>query len=340
MKLNLERLLTKIERYTGADLHSVRDVVAAEQSKPLSAAILGQTGSGKSSLTNAIFGTNFAVDDVKPCTKAPQAHRGFDAAGNPILFWDLPGIGESLEADQEYLKMYTEHAAACDVVLWAFQADTRTMTLDTGALQAMIGKLPADKRAQFLGKLVVVITKADVISPGPWIVVKDRSEAIIACSDVTEQTLDRKAEYFYEGLLGSYSREVLHRTFVSSPVAQLRKLPPEFSLDDEARFLYHQGVLGPKLSASLSARHPEAREEILRLHDQSKAVYCSAQYRFNLNAVKAMIAQKAKGQSMLRLSQSVASTDGRISWSEVKKLGLPVFFDRRADKVIFDVTDI
>lgn len=340
MKEDVLDFLSKIEKRTGVSLQSVRDLISAEREKPLSAAIFGQTGCGKSSLTNAIFGTTFDVDDVKPCTKEPQAHQSQDSNGNAIIFWDLPGIGESEEADKDYIDLYAEYAATCDVVLWAFQADTRTMTLDASALNAIVHRLGPEKRGQFLDQLSVVVTKADVISPGPWIFAKNGNQTMIASSKETEETLERKAIYFYEGLLGPHQAEIVHRTFVSSKPRHLTTLPPNFWLDESEKFLCHKGTLDSNMYTHLAGKYPNALDEIDRLHEQSKAVCCSARYSFNLNAVKAKIAQKSRGKSMLRLSQSITSTDSTLPWSRLRELGLPVFFNQETGTTIFNVEDI
>jgi hypothetical protein len=340
MKGNLSNFLRKIEEHVGARLQSVRELISAEQKKPLSAAIFGQTGCGKSSLTNAVFGTNFDVDDVKPCTKVPQAHHGRDSSGHRITFWDLPGIGESAEADLRYLDLYADYAEKCDVVLWAFQADTRTVTCDSSALNAILEKLGPDKKGAFLNRLSVVVTKADVISPTPWIFAKNKDRATIVASGETENMLDKKASYFYEGLLGAHQADVVHRTFVTSEAKHLAALLPDFWLDDSEGFLYHKGTLDDALYTHLVKTYPETRNELSRLRGQSMAVCCSAKYGFKLNAVKAKIAQKTRGKSMLRFSQSVSTASGTFPWSKVKALGLPVFFDREKKEVIFNIETV
>ncbi len=340
MKENLTAFLRKIEEHIGLRLQSVRELISAEQRKPLSAAIFGQTGCGKSSLTNAIFGTHFDVDDVKPCTKAPQAHHGHDSSGHRITFWDLPGIGESAEADLQYLDLYVEYAARCDVVLWAFQADTRTVTCDSSALNAIVEKLGPDKKSTFLNRLSVVVTKADVISPAPWIFAKNGGSATIAASKETEEMLEKKASYFYDALLGIHQADVVHRTFVTSEIEHLAGLSPEFWLDDSKGYLCCKGTLDNASYAHLVNSHPEARDELFRLREQSRAVCCSARFGFNLSAVKAKIAQKTRGNSMLRLSQSVSTASSAFSWSKVKGLGLPVFFDQGKNEIIFDVETV
>ncbi len=340
MNENLSNFLKKIEGHIGLRLQSIRDLISAEQKKPLSAAIFGQTGCGKSSLTNAIFGTHFDVDDVKPCTKAPQAHRGHDSSGHPITFWDLPGIGESAEADTQYLDMYVDYAAKCDVVLWAFQADTRSIACDSSALNAIVEKLGPDKKGAFLDRLSVVVTKADVLSPSPWIFAKNGGSATVAASKETEEILEKKASYFYDGLLGVHQADVVHRTFVTSEIKHLAGLFPDFWLDDSEGFLCHKGTLDSTSYTQLVDTYPEARDELSRLREQSRAVCCSARYGFNLSAVKAKIAQKTTGKSILRLSQSVSTANGAFSWSKVKALGLPVFFDQEKNELIFDVETV
>jgi hypothetical protein len=339
MRNAIADLIGRIESATGLDLVSVRKEITAELRKPLSAAVFGQTGCGKSSLTNAIFGTSFDVDDVKPCTKEPQAHHGVDSDGNKIVFWDLPGLGESADADRRYLDMYAKYAANCDVVLWAFQADTRTMTLDAAAIDAIVERLEGSKKAEFLSRLAVIITKADVVTTGPWIFAKSDSEAIVAASKEVENTLERKASYFFDGLLGRHKDELVHRTFVSSRMRDLSTLPVDFWLDDRKTFLYHKGALVKNQYDHLVSQNPNCKDELERLLQQSGAVYCSARLKFNLGAVKAQIAHKGRGASVLRLHQSVDREDAALAWRDLKNLGLPVFWDRNKKRAIFNISD-
>ncbi len=333
-------ILDKMETFGGLDLGSVRRRISAEQSKPLSAAIFGQTGCGKSSLTNAIFGTEFDVDDVKPCTKEPQSHESVDREGHLVTFWDLPGIGESGEADSAYLDMYAKYAEECDVVLWAFQADTRAMTLDAAAFESIVERLDGESRRNFLNRLTVVVTKADLISTGPWIFARSGSEAVIAASCGVEETLHRKSEYFFDELLGEHQSELEHRTFVSSSPRDLARLSPDFWLDENRAFLYHRGRFPLDKYNDLVSRFPGAKDELQRLLSQSRAVFCSARLKFNLNAVKAQLAQKGQGSAILRLHQSVDRRNERVAWDDLKDIGLPVFWDAKRNSPIFNISEM
>ena len=340
MKDGLFDLLRKIEKKLGSDLLSVKKLIAKERKQPLTAAIFGQTGCGKTSLINAIFGTNFDVDDVKPCTKEPQAHKGHDSTGNPIIFWDLPGIGESVDADQAYLDLYAHYATTCDVVLWAFQADTRTISYDYSALQTIISRIGTEQKEKFLSRLSVVITKADAISHSPWIFARNGENVTIATSKETAVALGRKAEYFYDGLFGAHQADIVRRTFITSNPDELVKLPNDFWMADSKAFLYHKGSFDDTRYTELVVAHPWARDELFRIYEQSRAVCCSSKYAFNLNAVKAKLAQNSEGAAMLRFGRSISKAGSTLAWSKVKALGLPVFFDRETNKVIFDIEAI
>jgi len=340
MKDGIFDLLRKIEKQIGSDLLSVKKLITKERKKPLTAAIFGQTGCGKTSLINAIFGTNFDVDDVKPCTKEPQAHKSHDFTGNPIIFWDLPGIGESVGADQAYLDLYAHYATTCDVILWAFQADTRTITYDCAALDTIISRIGADEKDKFLSRLSVVITKADAISPSPWIFAKSGENVTIAESKETSDALNRKAVYFYDGLFGAHQADIVRRTFITSNPNALAKLPKDFWLANSKAFLYHKGNFDYARYTDLVDAYPWARDELFRIYGQSMAVCCSAKYAFNLNAVKTKLAQSSEGAAMLRFGRSISKAGSTVAWSNVKALGLPVFFDRETNQVIFDVEAI
>lgn len=61
-------------------------------------AVFGDTGVGKSSLCNALFGKEIAeISDVEACTRKPQEIllSGSDAG---ITLIDVPGIGEAMSS--------------------------------------------------------------------------------------------------------------------------------------------------------------------------------------------------------------------------------------------------
>ncbi len=94
---------------------------------------LGKCGAGKSSTLNALFDLGLATDAAKACTVAPAAHfldPVRERLGRSVRVVDLPGIGESLAADEHYQAFYEEWIAQADVLVWVTQADTRAYKRD------------------------------------------------------------------------------------------------------------------------------------------------------------------------------------------------------------------
>lgn len=92
--------------------------------------IMGKTGSGKSSLCNALFqGEVTPVSNVEACTRDVLRFR-LSSGSHSLLLVDLPGVGESKERDEEYTTLYRRILPELDLVLWVIKADDRALSVD------------------------------------------------------------------------------------------------------------------------------------------------------------------------------------------------------------------
>ncbi|CAI1618432.1 GTPase family protein [Serratia marcescens] len=138
--------------------------------------IMGKTGSGKSSLCNALFQQPLSpVSDVQGCTREPLRFT-LDIGGRRMTLVDLPGAGESLDYDREYRQLFKEQLPTLDLILWVMKADDRACATDEAFHRFLL------KCGVSPGSIVFVINQADKAEPSlEW----DRE----ACQPSTGQLL-------------------------------------------------------------------------------------------------------------------------------------------------------
>lgn len=128
---------------------------------PVSIAFMGQSGVGKSSLCNAIFGKDVAhVSNVNEGTEKGEHYDVSLDNDSSIRLIDLPGIGHNTGRDGIYRKMYRDVLPRCDLVLWLFKADSRANASDQNVFGADI--LPNMKSGL---PVIPVIAQSDKIDP-------------------------------------------------------------------------------------------------------------------------------------------------------------------------------
>jgi uncharacterized protein len=333
----VQNSITGVGDLTAEQRDALGRAIQAEASKPLTVAIMGQTGVGKSSLLNALFGAQLLVGDVRPTTKEPEAVTVKGSSGHPIIFWDMPGIGESESADRAYMSMYSQKLIECDVVLWAIHADSRSTVFDAAALRSLLAGLPESERRTVAAKLTFVLTKADLLVPPPWIYVRDGGTGSFEPSKKIQQRLDEKASYYQEQLLLPHGSLNSAETFNN---VGFDLSDPRFSYD-EYRVRY-EGFMSEEFCARYSQQYPRFAEVFERLCENHRVIPCSAQYRYNLVRLMVCIVNKLGEGAIARFKRFVDDPEAlnTVPVSVMRKYGNLVVWDKRKGRVTFDLDDV
>lgn len=122
--------------------------------------IFGDTGVGKSSLCNALFGKDIAkISDVEACTRRPQEILLGEKDKGGIILVDVPGVGEDPQRHKEYVELYKSLIPNLDLVLWAVKADDRKYLSAIEVYKEVL--LPHVEKCP----VIFVITQVDKIEP-------------------------------------------------------------------------------------------------------------------------------------------------------------------------------
>ena len=122
--------------------------------------IFGDTGVGKSSLCNALFGKDIAkISNVEACTRHPQEILVGEKDKGGIVLVDVPGVGEDPARHKEYIELYKSLVPNLDLVLWAIKSDDRKYLSAIDVYNEVL--LPSIQKCP----VVFVITQADKIEP-------------------------------------------------------------------------------------------------------------------------------------------------------------------------------
>ncbi len=315
----------------------IRDRILAESTKPLTVAIMGQTGVGKSSLLNALFGASLRVGDVRPTTKVPEPVTVPGSTGHPLTFWDMPGLGESARADRAYLAMYREKLSASDVVLWAIHADSRSTLFDASALDAMLTGSSAAQRRTLISKITFVLTKTDLITPPPWIYLRDGQAGTFAPSRSAGERIAEKARYYQEMLIQPYGGLQAAGTYLSD---RFSIDDPRFQVDDY--HIRYTGFMSEGLRAHYSSSYPQYRTVFERLCDNHRVIPVSALFRYNLVQLMIAIVNKLGESAIGRFQRLINGSEvtTAVPVSVMRRLGNIIIWDKQKAMKTFDLDDI
>jgi small GTP-binding protein len=110
------------------------------KAKPIKVAVLGQSGVGKSSTVNNLFGAKFKVSRTGEGTTEQNFVGYVDYElpdGSIITVADLPGYGRKASTDETYKKMYIDALKDVDIILLIIQANDKAIVDDIEMVQCL-----------------------------------------------------------------------------------------------------------------------------------------------------------------------------------------------------------
>lgn len=94
--------------------------------KKFKVGVFGETGTGKSTLCNALLGEEIMrVSDIFPVTRGIDSATLIANTELAIEIIDYPGIGESIEGDKRYEELYESGFEDLDMIIWVLRSDVR-----------------------------------------------------------------------------------------------------------------------------------------------------------------------------------------------------------------------
>lgn len=121
---------------------------------------VGKSGYGKSTTVNGLFGNRvLETSDVAACTRVCQCLEFHVENNHWLSLGDLPGVGENLERDHEYLELYSRFFEYASVIVHVLRADTRDYSID----EYMTSKLINTPKMK--GKVIYALGQCDKIEP-------------------------------------------------------------------------------------------------------------------------------------------------------------------------------
>lgn len=314
----------------------VRNILNNEKHIPLKIAIMGQTGVGKSSLINALFNAHLDTNPVRPTTKkiVPIEVPVKNApSGSRLIFYDLPGIGESAEADVEYIKNYQKMLFQSDIVLWAVHADSRSFAFDIEALHKIFGNLKREERAKIISRITFVLTKADLLIPSPWVLAKLGDDSIFVPQENTEYLLEQKEIHLQKYFIDLYKDLVISQTYHEGGFDVNE---PNFSYDKNT--VTYKGILSKQSLIDLKEHFPQHQAVFERLYDNYRVVSCSSRYRFNLDLLMRVIITKLSSETVTRFSNFYEeSTMDKLLFRDAVQLRNFIVLDQNKGSIILDL---
>ena len=163
----LRNFLTKTGKVTATDIKEVSEKLSAEiRTKPFRVAIIGQSGVGKTSTIQSVFGVKpgksnkiKAVEEGTPDIeeKLYDIEDGFS-----LSIADMPGLKNDIKKDiNVYIPLYKKELPDCDLIIYIIDAHAKELGVDIQILRDIV--IPICQKAGKTRNIIIALNKIDAI---------------------------------------------------------------------------------------------------------------------------------------------------------------------------------
>lgn len=163
----LRNFLTKTGKVTATDIKEVSEKLSAEiRTKPFRVAIIGQSGVGKTSTIQSVFGVKSgksnkikAVEEGTPDIeeKLYDIEDGFS-----LSIADMPGLKNDIKKDiNVYIPLYKKELPDCDLIIYIIDAHAKELGVDIQILRDIV--IPICQKAGKTRNIIIALNKIDAI---------------------------------------------------------------------------------------------------------------------------------------------------------------------------------
>ena len=163
----LRNFLTKTGKVTATDIKEVSEKLSAEiRTKPFRVAIIGQSGVGKTSTIQSVFGVKpgksnkiKAVEEGTPDIeeKLYDIEDGFS-----LSIADMPGLKNDIKKDiNVYIPLYKKELPDCDLIIYIIDTHAKELGVDIQILRDIV--IPICQKAGKTRNIIIALNKIDAI---------------------------------------------------------------------------------------------------------------------------------------------------------------------------------
>ncbi|CAI8005970.1 Translocase of chloroplast 34 homolog, chloroplastic [Geodia barretti] len=161
LEASLESLKLKMD-----EKGEVRDWI--ENRKRMEILLTGRTGTGKSTLVNALVGVRAAEtgSNLLVTTKHVTGHKVMSTEGMEIVVWDSPGLQDGSGEEDDYLAKMKENCSNVDIIIYCIDASVARAQLGGAAMEQQndlcaIKQLTANFGPKVWEHSIFVLTRAN-----------------------------------------------------------------------------------------------------------------------------------------------------------------------------------